>query len=163
MNQKQRAVWEKVVELLEDNREYIEADERIEYLLNYDEAIAEANALLEQPVQVCPHGSDSACKECHEAAQPAPTHGPYSAPIKHLWPVAQPEPDMYWDDDDSERPASDSIPELLYERWNNGDLEVGYEVSMTCAKQMEPLTVRVTKIDEDADDIEYEVVKKGTP
>jgi hypothetical protein len=76
--------------------------------------------------------------------------------------AAQPEPDMYWDDDDSERSASDSIPELLYERWNNGDLEVGYEVSMTCAKQMEPLTVRVTKLDEDADDIEYEVVKKGT-
>jgi hypothetical protein len=78
-------------------------------------------------------------------------------------PPAQPEPDMYWDDDDSERPASDSIHELLYERWNNGDLEVGYEVSMTCAKQMEPLTVRVTKLDEDADEIEYEVVKKGTP
>jgi hypothetical protein len=68
---------------------------------------------------------------------------------------------MYWDDDDSERPASDSIPELLYERWNNGDLEVGYEVNMTCAKQMEPLTVRVTKIDEDTNDIEYEIVKKG--
>jgi hypothetical protein len=93
--------------------------------------------------------------------QHAPAHGPYSVPIKHLWPVAQPAPDMYWDDDDSERPASDSIPELLFERWNNGDLAVGYEVSMTCAKQMEPLTVRVTKIDEDTYDIEYEVVKKG--
>jgi len=76
-------------------------------------------------------------------------------------PLAQPEPDMYWDDDDSERPASDSIPELLFERWNNGDLAVGYEVSMTCAKQMEPLTVRVTEINEDTYDIEYEVVKNG--
>jgi hypothetical protein len=75
--------------------------------------------------------------------------------------AAQQEPDMYWDDDDSERPASDSIHELLYDRWNNGGLEVGDEVSMTCAKQMEPLTVRVTKIDEDTYDIEYEVVKKG--
>jgi hypothetical protein len=77
------------------------------------------------------------------------------------WGAVQPEPDMYWDDDDSERPASDSIHELLYERWNNGDLEVGYEVSMTCAKQMEPLTVRVTEINEDTYDIGYEVVKKG--
>jgi hypothetical protein len=81
--------------------------------------------------------------------------------ITRTTPPAQPEPDMYWDDDDSERPASDSIPELLYERWNNGDLAVGYEVSMTCAKQMEPLTVRVTEINEDTYDIEYEVVKKG--
>jgi len=51
MSAQQRAVWEKVVELLEDNREYIEANERIEYLLNYDKAIADANALLMQPVQ----------------------------------------------------------------------------------------------------------------
>jgi hypothetical protein len=49
MNQQQRAVWEKVVELLVDNREYIEADERPEYLALYDKAIADANALLEQP------------------------------------------------------------------------------------------------------------------
>ena len=51
MNQQQRAVWEKVVELLEDNREYIEADERPEYLALYDKAIADANALLKQPEQ----------------------------------------------------------------------------------------------------------------
>jgi hypothetical protein len=51
MNQQQRAVWEKVVGLLEDNREYIEADERPEYLALYDKAIADANALLEQPEQ----------------------------------------------------------------------------------------------------------------
>jgi hypothetical protein len=49
MNQQQRAVWEKVVELLEDNREYIEADERPEYLALYDKAIVDANALLRQP------------------------------------------------------------------------------------------------------------------
>jgi hypothetical protein len=49
MNEQQRAVWEKVVELLEDNREYIEANERPEYLALYDKGIADANALLEQP------------------------------------------------------------------------------------------------------------------
>lgn len=49
MDAQQRAVWEKVVELLEDNREYIEADERPEYLALYDKAIADANALLKQP------------------------------------------------------------------------------------------------------------------
>jgi len=52
MNQQQRAVWEKVVELLEDNREYIEANERAEYLAIYDKGIADANALLEQPEPV---------------------------------------------------------------------------------------------------------------
>jgi len=51
MNEQQRAVWEKVVELLEDNREYIEANERPEYLALYDKGIADANALLMQPVQ----------------------------------------------------------------------------------------------------------------
>ena len=49
MNQQDRAVWEKVVELLEDNREYIEANERPAYLELYDKAIADANALLMQP------------------------------------------------------------------------------------------------------------------
>jgi hypothetical protein len=49
MNQQQRAVWEKVVELLEENREYIEANERPEYLALYDKGIADANALLMQP------------------------------------------------------------------------------------------------------------------
>jgi hypothetical protein len=78
-------------------------------------------------------------------------------------PPAQPEPDMYWDDDEDEHPAFDSIYELLQSRWENDSIEVGDKVSMTCAKQMEPLTVRVTKLDEDADEIEYEVVKKGTP
>ena len=52
MNEQQRAVWEKVVELLEDNREYIEADERPEYLALYDKGIADANALLMQPEPV---------------------------------------------------------------------------------------------------------------
>jgi hypothetical protein len=33
-----------------------------------------ACGMKEQPEQVCPHGTDSACKECHEAAQPA-DHG----------------------------------------------------------------------------------------
>jgi hypothetical protein len=51
MNQQDRAVWEKVVELLEENREYIEANERPEYLALYDKGIADANALLMQPAQ----------------------------------------------------------------------------------------------------------------
>jgi hypothetical protein len=73
--------------------------DRAEYLQEFNEAKVMAaetalRQLLEQPEEDCPHGADSACKECHEAAQPTPTHGPYSAPIKHLWPVAQPaEPD----------------------------------------------------------------------
>jgi len=49
MKPEDKAVWEKVVELLEDNREYIEANERPEYLALYDKGIADANALLEQP------------------------------------------------------------------------------------------------------------------
>ena len=49
MRPEDKAVWEKVVELLEDNREYIEANERPEYLDLYDKGIADANALLEQP------------------------------------------------------------------------------------------------------------------
>jgi len=52
MNEQQRAVWEKVVELLEDNREYIEANERPEYLALYDKYVADAQALLEQPEPV---------------------------------------------------------------------------------------------------------------
>jgi hypothetical protein len=51
MRPEDKAVWEKVVELLEDNREYIEANERPEYLALYDKGIADANALLMQPVQ----------------------------------------------------------------------------------------------------------------
>jgi len=49
MDAQHRAVWEKVVELLEENREYIEANERPEYLALYDKGIADANALLMQP------------------------------------------------------------------------------------------------------------------
>ena len=49
MRPEDKAVWEKVVELLEDNREYIEANERPEYLALYDKGIDDANALLEQP------------------------------------------------------------------------------------------------------------------
>jgi hypothetical protein len=184
MNEVQRAVVQQALAALELNNDewktladsgdcgYWKAEDQDHYKQT-SETIAALRELLEQPVQEpvlwgIRYSNGKYSPYAHweqEDAEKIAAHsqpGTQSAPLFST-PPAQPEPDMYWDDDDSERPASDSIPELLYERWNNGDLEVGYEVSMTCAKQMEPLTVRVTEINEDTYDIEYEVVKKGTP
>jgi len=41
--------------------------------------------LLEQPEEDCPHGADSACKECHEAAQPAAWVNLTDDEIHELW------------------------------------------------------------------------------
>jgi hypothetical protein len=50
VNTQDRAAIEQMLEMLVDNREYIEANERIEYLLNYDKAIADGEILLRKPI-----------------------------------------------------------------------------------------------------------------
>jgi hypothetical protein len=50
MNTQDRAVIEQMLEMLVDNREYIEANERDTYLAMYDKAIADGEILLRKPI-----------------------------------------------------------------------------------------------------------------
>jgi len=49
MNTQDRAAIEQMLEMLADNREYIEANERDTYLAMYDKAIADGEILLRKP------------------------------------------------------------------------------------------------------------------
>ena len=51
MNAQDRAAIEQMLEMLVDNREYIEANERDAYLAMYDNAIADGEILLRKPEQ----------------------------------------------------------------------------------------------------------------
>ena len=55
----------------EDKAVVQQALEALEVVWCEHKAIDGLRQLLEQPEEDCPHGADSACKECHEAAQPA--------------------------------------------------------------------------------------------
>jgi hypothetical protein len=50
MKTQDRAVIEQMLEMLVDNREYIEANERATYLAMYDKAIADGEILLRKPI-----------------------------------------------------------------------------------------------------------------
>jgi hypothetical protein len=69
MNQQQRAVVRQALDALEDVDGIDTETECV--TIDVGEAITALLQLLEQPEEDCPHGADSACKECHEAAQPA--------------------------------------------------------------------------------------------
>jgi hypothetical protein len=69
MNEQQRAVVRQAIEAL--CLTYKTVPTKYLDLGVMDEAITALRQLLEQPEEDCPHGADSACKECHEAAQPA--------------------------------------------------------------------------------------------
>jgi len=70
MNEQTKAVIQQALEALEEH-----GTPFLRHKTQYASATAALRQLLEAE-QACPHGADSACKECHEAAQPAPAQEP---------------------------------------------------------------------------------------
>ena len=66
--------------------------------------------------------------------------------------------DMFWNRDDPERP-NQSISSLLNDEICNGFLEVGSEFTIQRATSLSDIKIRVTKIDENECDVEYEVIE----
>lgn len=64
---------------------------------------------------------------------------------------------MFWDHADSER-CYDSIDELLNYEWCNGSLEVGALFTVQRAVKMANINIRVTSIDDESGDTEFEVI-----
>jgi Lar family restriction alleviation protein len=68
------------------------------------------------------------------------------------------QPDMFWNSDDAERQHY-SIDEFLNEEICNGFIEVGAEFTIWQAKKLPSVKIRVTSIDEESCEAEYEVVE----
>ena len=67
-------------------------------------------------------------------------------------------PDMFWNQDDSEQ-CHYGIGEFLNDEVCNGFLEVGTEFTLLQAKSMPKIRIRVTSINEDECEAEYEIIE----
>lgn len=75
--------------------------------------------------------------------------------------AAQPlKPDMFWNSDDADEPH-DSIECFLNDQICQHDLEVGAVFTIWQAKKLPSVTIRVTAIDEEECEAEYEVVEQA--
>jgi len=84
-------------------------------------------------------------------------------PLYTTPPAAQPAlkpltPDMFWNQDDAETPH-DSIEEFLNSEICNGYLEVGAVFTLLQAKKFPSVKIRVTSIDENECEAEYEIIE----
>lgn len=70
-------------------------------------------------------------------------------------------PDMFWNQDDAETPH-DSIEEFLNDEICNGYLEVGAVFTLLQAKRFPSVKIRVTSIDENECEAEYEIIEGAT-
>lgn len=71
---------------------------------------------------------------------------------------ARKDADNYWNDDDRERNYS-SISEFLNEEMCNGTpIEVGSTFTLLRAVSLPKVTIRVTSVDEEASEADYEIV-----
>ena len=88
-------------------------------------------------------------------------------PVLHDWvyetrklflaPGAQPVPDMFWNDDDPEKPYG-GIGEFLNDEICNGSLEVGDIRIVQQAKKLPKVHIRITSINDTESDTEWEVI-----
>jgi hypothetical protein len=106
MNAQDRAAIEQMLEMLVDNREYIEANERDTYLAMYDKAIADGEILLRKPIYV--QEPDS---ECNPYDLCAGCRCKFST--------------------EYEPPAQPSKPDYAWPTVQDYEREVGYEVNDT--------------------------------
>ena len=84
-------------------------------------------------------------------------HGFVSAPLCHCAPPA--EPDMFWNHDDADKLYS-SISEFLNDEICNGtELAVGDIRTIQRAVRLPNIDIRITSVDEDECDAEYEIVE----
>lgn len=67
--------------------------------------------------------------------------------------------DMVWNSDDAEKPH-DSIGAFLNDEICNGSLEVGAEFTLWQAQRLPAANIRVTSIDSEACEAEYEIIDK---
>jgi hypothetical protein len=68
-------------------------------------------------------------------------------------------PDMFWNDDDAER-NHNSIDQFLNDEICNGmPVEVGTEFTFRCALSLPKIKIRVTSVDEESCEAEYEVIE----
>jgi hypothetical protein len=75
---------------------------------------------------------------------------------------AQPltEPDLFWNDDDPEKPYS-SIDEFLnHEICNGNDLEVGHTRTIQRAIRLPNIEIRITAVHDEECEADYEVIEK---
>jgi hypothetical protein len=69
-------------------------------------------------------------------------------------------PDMFWNSDDADQPH-DSIECLLNDQICQHDIEVGAVFTIWRAKKLPALTIRVTAIDSEECEAEYEVIEQA--
>jgi hypothetical protein len=69
----------------------------------------------------------------------------------------QADADMFWDNDDAERQYS-SIEEFINDEICNGSLEVGCVLTMQRGKSLPNLTIKITSIDENECEGEYQII-----
>jgi len=71
---------------------------------------------------------------------------------------SQIEADMFWNYDDAETPH-DSVEEFLNNEICNGCLEVGAVFTLLRAKRLPNIKIKVTNIDENESEAEYEIIE----
>lgn len=67
--------------------------------------------------------------------------------------------DMFWDNDNTEQ-CHKSIGDLLDNEWGTGSIEVGAEFEIQRAIKLPNITIRITAIDGDDDEVMYEEIKQ---
>ena len=114
-------------------------------------AWADLNALTEQFNSV---NCGTAYRLPGENRHPLYTSPPASKPLTD----SQIEADMFWNYDDAETPH-DSVEEFLNNEICNGCLEVGAVFTLLRAKRLPNIKIKVTNIDENESEAEYEIIE----
>ncbi|MDO9148282.1 MAG: hypothetical protein Q7U52_11590 [Hydrogenophaga sp.] len=108
-----------------------------------------------QPVQQEP------CPECDGTGTVAGSQAHFPCPLCTPPQAEQPlKPDMFWNSDDADEPH-DSIECFLNDQICQHDLEVGAVFTIWQAKKLPSVTIRVTAIDEEECEAEYEAIEKA--
>lgn len=127
--------------------------------LAHPQPAQEPVAWLEQ-ITLSSGGYSPPLKEWRVTQNPSTSKAPRK-PLYTSPQAAQPlKPDMFWNSDDADEPH-DSIECFLNDQICQHDLEVGAVFTIWQAKKLPSVTIRVTAIDEEECEAEYEVVEQA--